>query len=66
MVKWIPLSIAILIAAATIRAIVVGAASANGDDITKRDSPIAYWTIVVAAILAVLLLLWEALRDSVT
>lgn len=58
--KVFPLFVATIVAAGVVRALRAGAASVSGDDITRRDSPMAYWAILIAAIVVVALLIWEA------
>jgi hypothetical protein len=48
----------------TIRALITGAASASGDDITRSEEPLAYWTTIVAAILITSFLFWKAFHSS--
>jgi hypothetical protein len=60
----LPLVIGVLVGAATVRTLVLGAASASGDDITRREEPLIYWTAVVAGALAALFLIWTSFRHS--
>lgn len=46
---------------ATRRALVLGAASADGHGITREEQPIFYWTCVVASLAAATLLLFAGL-----
>ena len=58
----IPLVIASFIFIAIVRALIMGGASASGDDITRRDNPAAYWAIIIVAALATAFLLWKSFQ----
>jgi len=47
-----------------IRALIRGGVSASGDDITRDEEPLAYWTTIVAAIVIVAFLFWKAFHSA--
>ena len=57
-----PLVIGCGILVLTGRALILGAASASGDGITRKDEPIFYWGSIVAAFIAVAFLFSIGLR----
>jgi hypothetical protein len=57
-----PILIGCIALLATGRALIVGAASAGGDGITREDEPIFYWTFVLAGTAVAALLFYLGLR----
>lgn len=58
----VPLVIGCVALLATGRALILGAASAGGDGITREDEPIFYWACVFAGIAAAAFLFYAGLR----
>jgi hypothetical protein len=46
---------------ATGRALILGAASASGDGITRADEPIFYWTCILAGVIVTIFLFYLGL-----
>jgi len=61
-----PLVIGFLVLLATGRALVIGAASADGDSVTRESEPLLYWSCVSAGLLAAVVLLYIGLRGAVS
>ena len=58
-----PLLIGCIALLATGRTLILGAASAGGDGITREDEPIFYWACVVAGIAMAAILFYIGLRQ---
>jgi hypothetical protein len=60
-VNWAALLIGLLIVGGTIRTLVVGGASADGQGLRRDDTPEVYWAIILAGALAGGFLIYEGL-----
>ena len=58
-----PLAVGCLTLLMTGRALVVGAASVDGDGITRADEPLFYWLCIAAGVVAAVFLFYIGLRN---
>ncbi len=52
-------AVAAFVVIQTVRALIIGAASASMENITRSDEPLAYWGVIVAAVVVASILIWK-------